>query len=501
MNPSTISRVTLFPAAGLLWFASAAAASEPPTPKQLMKVTYHLKAPITGGLLTVKHIPIKNLKPTDRITLPNGQTVVVSDYLKSLNALEAKLNKIGYSLKAGHGKDVISEVTADPAVVSALQKEIDSKIAPGTDQSLEHFGGVLKNAPLKFNLSDYDTSKMSAADRSALSSAINAFNSKNFKGDLRDGIATNMKQLANLNVKNAFTLSGSELNSIKYPPKPLPKAQNIPFSDSYNYNWSPGCGIATINLNYSAAYNGNVYITPQKSYDLNKSSMAVVMSGDLSISVGPITNYDLLRLNAIFGGGGGKPSSASMLVFFHGNLIYNKGDNLRSGGGFGDTAALPFDTNYDYSFPVAPGIFVDGRFGMNGAVGVSYGGMLYGEGIYTEVTPFAKVSAYAQAAIGAGFVVSGVPFGVDAGIKCNLVLIDDQLTLGVNTGLGYNGCIGLTEELYVKNKLNVLKGKLTGFVNVPYMHEYDFSIFDFQGFQQNATLYYKKNFTPMGIHL
>ncbi len=197
--------------------------------------------------------------------MPNGQTITAGDYLSSVNALEAKLNQIGYSVaSAGKRKELITEAVVDPAFEKAIRTELDSKIEPGTVQGLKHGVNIEHNQPIKLNLDDYDTSKMSAKDITALKTSIDTFNSKGYHGEMRDGIAINPH---GLKVQGALgPIAATHLfPPLKIPPpKPLPPAQNIPFSQSYNYSWKPGCSLASLDLSFGASYTGNAYITPQK---------------------------------------------------------------------------------------------------------------------------------------------------------------------------------------------------------------------------------------------
>ncbi len=206
----------------------------------------------------------------------------------------------------------------------------------------------------------------------------------------------------------------------------------------------------------------------------------------------------VLTADASFAGNGAINAS----VIYGENKIYSKSDNVSANdGAFGDTAALPFDQSEAYNFPIAPGIFISGQLGASGSMGLSYDGICEGIGVFAEAGPFFKATAYAQAAVGVGFVVEGVPVGVDAGLKCQVQLIDERVNLSVNTGLAFKGSIALTEEVRVDNDLDALSGSLTGFLNIPYVHEYDFQIFNWGGVHQHSTLFDQKFYTPLGITL
>jgi hypothetical protein len=117
---------------------------------KLMKIVYHTKPARLTKPLTIKELSGRDLKPDETVHLANGQKAKVSDYLASMNALERKLNKLGYSLRDGRGKYKIAEANADPATAKRLQDDVDSKMEPGTIQG-DHLAFRFKSPrPLSF---------------------------------------------------------------------------------------------------------------------------------------------------------------------------------------------------------------------------------------------------------------------------------------------------------------------------------------------------------------
>jgi len=491
-KPFTIPCATLLIASACHAGAALQAIKDP------LKVTVMSKSPIANTPLTIKFLTGRDLKPTDTITLPNGQRVTISDYLASANALEAKLNQLGYSLKSGPPKETVTQVSIDPVVAAAVQTDLDSRIEPGTVQGLKHGVNVAPSAPVTFAVGDYDTSGLTAPLKTSLATSVAAFNAKGVKADSQGGYIVNLSQVKQQFGKDVLTGGLLSINRSAIKPKPKPKAQTIPFTDFYSYKWTAYCGPFSLNFSYDSKYNGTAYITATNSLDTNRTNMTASMSGDFNVSAWTIKK-DILKLDASFSGDGTKGETLKADVYFGGNKIFSKDDKLANGGTFGDSAALPWDESIDYTFPVVPGIFITGKAGIDGAVGIKYGGTLYSTSVHAQVTPFAKASAYVQAAVGAGFVVSGVTFGVDAGLKCDVLLVDERVELGCNVGLAWDGRLGIQEELYVKNKIDALKGKVYGFVNIPYIKEYDFSIYNWAGVHQDSTLFDHKFFTPLNV--
>src|SRR5208283_2809450 len=90
----------------------------------------------------------------------------------------------------------------DPDQEKSMHDDLASKVAPGTVQGLKHSVKLEPSKSVKLRIDDFDTSKLSAQDKSGLSASIARFNAKGYKADMRGGMIVNMQQLKTLGLKD-----------------------------------------------------------------------------------------------------------------------------------------------------------------------------------------------------------------------------------------------------------------------------------------------------------
>jgi hypothetical protein len=162
--------------------------------------------------------------------------------------------------------------------------------------------------------------------------------------------------------------------------------------------------------------------------------------------------------------------------------------------------SFPFDLNADATFDIA-GIIIVGKAGVIGSAGYSYDAGVEGLQAHANGEAYVKASAYAQAGVGLGFEVSNYGVGVDGGIKMNLLLIDEKLDAGASvTFAQQNNKFGIRDQLTITNNLNALQGNVDAYIHAnagPVDKEFDFPLFDWPGFKQNAKLVNQNDFVPL----
>ncbi len=219
-----------YTASAALLLASHGHGQTPPTSigqgkNDLMKITYLTKSPVTAPPLTLKFLLGRDVQPTEIINLPNGKRVKASDYLASVIALEAKLNKIGYSVTSGPRKELITRANVDPDLAKSLQSDLDGKIAPGTVQGTRRIG-ITRHQPIKLNMTDFDTGKLTPVEKTNFANSIQAFNQKGYVGDMLDGKWVNIAQMKAQGFHDVVSDGISVVNLINPPPpKVLPPAK------------------------------------------------------------------------------------------------------------------------------------------------------------------------------------------------------------------------------------------------------------------------------------
>jgi hypothetical protein len=160
--------------------------------------------------------------------------------------------------------------------------------------------------------------------------------------------------------------------------------------------------------------------------------------------------------------------------------------------GIGDTAftnlsgnfSRSIDVNQKFRFSVGP-IPMSAKLGVRGSAGVQYGVALKPAGLNVTLTPKVHVAAYGQ---------GGVDIAVvEGGIGAELTLLSKSLQLGVDGEVINNGPgNALKARCYAAGSVTALSGRLYAYAKVDvwlWEDEWQWTIWDFEGFQKNFTLF------------
>jgi hypothetical protein len=143
-----------------------------------------------------------------------------------------------------------------------------------------------------------------------------------------------------------------------------------------------------------------------------------------------------------------------------------------------------YPVEYKIPFTIGP-IPVSLEFGFTATVGVKYG--IYISPLYVDakVTPYIHTNAHAKC--GVDLII------VSAGVRIDLVLLNDDLDFGAQAGLATDKPDPYVHLLlYGKQNLNALSGKFKAYVSVDlffWSDEWDWTIFDWSGFTYRDFLF------------
>ncbi len=147
-----------------------------------------------------------------------------------------------------------------------------------------------------------------------------------------------------------------------------------------------------------------------------------------------------------------------------------------------------FSQTIDYSvsfrYVIGP-VPVSVRLGISGTLGLRYDISFHEACLSSEITPYARIEVYAEAAIDAWI--------IKVGVGCALTLINADLTITANVGYKGHSDEKLAEaqpylegHLEVKNKITMLSGRVYIFLEIFYLFgrsRWDWEIFAWKGLE------------------
>jgi hypothetical protein len=431
------------------------------------------------------------IAPTATITLPNGKRVQAKEYYDQLNSFEKWLNEQGYSLRLPGTKTVIEKLAVNE---SLLSRQIAS--APRPTQLPHRLNFMESNsfrmlsAPqsLRLNPTHPLALKTPAMMETAkLNTVVTKVNTANLTSHMRDELVIDSASIINI---CKIIVCGN-----------LPPAtQCTPVQKSQSWNWNTG-DPSTFNayLNGTLSLSGEA-CKPANMQNFSQNNSQFTLSAEGKAG-GYVFNVggDLLRLTGSFKGNQTNNTIAANLgVFVLGQDVYSLNKSATAQWGIDDSVSKGVDFSTSIPIPVGP-FDINVTIGAQGNVGVGYSLNLYPTNVSASANPFVNSSVYAQA--GLNIVVA------EAGVGVSMTLLDADLQLGVNAGIGWLFGFYLSSEVYADVSLDMLNGNVYVYAKVYYPcfdpwpdicnHQWNADLWSWSGLQYNSVLFDDKTITPL----
>jgi hypothetical protein len=428
-------------------------------------------------------------KPIDAsatITLPNGKVVKAGEYYDQLNSFEKSLNEQGYSLRLPGTGDELLKV---PVNTELLQHQIDAAprptmIAPQINFMETHSYKALSVAqPVRLS------PETTVAGRPMMLSpeTLTKFNSAGLTAHTRDGMVIDPVDLSKICI-----VIGCGVQT--------PPVSCTPVQKSASWNWNTGeQSTFEAYLNGTLGVSGEACKPPvMAKFEQNNSNFELSAEGKAGGYVFGVGG-DLLRLTGSFDGNQANDTvSANLGVFVLGQSVYTLNKSATGQWGVDDSVSKGVDFSTSIPIPVGP-FNIDVTIGAQGSVGVGYSLNLYPDNVSAAASPFVNTSVYAQA--GLNVVVA------EAGVGVQMTLLNTDLQLGVNAGIGFLGEFYLSSEVYADVTLDMLNGSVYVYAKVYYPcfdpwpdicnKEYKANLWSWSGYQYNSVLFDDKTTTPL----
>ena len=449
------------------------------------------------------------IPPNQTVQLPNGKSSTAKEYFDSLNRIEKGLNNIGYTMRTPETKvkvsgPLISRTLLQRQVASYQQAALKNveKNAPVPGPIFESFGGSkiakhkggMEHGPTtlkKLTRNNQLINPLGIADaiRSVGKTSVTGATSRSAQ---QTSTNTGKKQGAGSTTKHDSTYIAMMMNNDVKFIKP----------------WSFKLGDSDFGAYFDGSLDVEGKATTKGDSGLfadSQSEFSASVSGKAGVNLVSNT-IDLVKYQAEFDGSDIKKKvHFSAGLFVVGLQVYSEDLSKDVGYTFEDGWSIPYQHDTpEFTFPVFGPFEIKGKAGAMGEAGVKLDLMLYSSHITGEIHPYAKSKAYAQIA---GAVNLGIASG-EAGIKCDLTLLNDDLRVGTNVGLAFDPVkqsINLQEEFYCTNDIDALSGTLTLYATVyglfgVKLKEWDWDWYDWNGYKDNSTLFSKKVDFPLLWH-
>jgi len=396
------------------------------------------------------------IKPGETITLKNGKSVKIEDYISSTNELEKRLNKLGYSLRTK---------TALPQPQSQIDK--------------------LKQAQA-------DLDKLTAGSPSSPPTVM------------LDGVPYD-RAMANIQSANpgvaapAGKSSRSTLNASNPPDALLAKGDHqMKVSGGKTGNWGStvdGFGYyfkCALSLDGSAEVNNSQYAQSLSEFNATASADAgAVLFGQ---------NIDVLHADAAYSG---SDKTGNVHIAAHlgvlGSTVWQ--DDLTQAVGYSDghTWSQTFDESAPAVTIPCSICSIGVQAGITGSAGITCGYKLFTSRVEGNIMPFIECQAYFRAG-------GGIDLGIasaEIGIQGSLVIINDRLNVTCNAGVYYDNGFRFKDSLDVTNAMNALSGNVSVYASASFLFFSDsvtIPLFSWGGLNFNSTLYHYQQDVPLPWH-
>lgn len=384
------------------------------------------------------------IKPGEMVKLKNGKSVKVEDYLAATNALEKKLNALGYSLRKPE-KLPLPKEQIDEQNKAKAQLDAASKSSSGTPVSL-----VIDGIPYDAQAVATDTSTKSGAQA-----------------------ATPTPDLA------------------------APGQHQIQVSGGKNGDWH--ATVAGFGFYFKSALNleGSVEVsntpTSQTSVTGNQYSQSLSeFSATTSADAGAVLfgqNVDVLHADAQYSGSdktGQVQLSAHLSVL--GNTVWQDSTSAAIGYSDGKTWSEPFDTSVPAITIPCSICSIGVQAGIHGSVGMTVGYKLFTSRIDGFIKPYISSEAYFRAGAGIDLGVASA----DIGVQGSLTLLNDELEVICGAGIVYENGFHFKDNIKISNSIAALGGDVSAYASASFLFFSDsitIPIFSWSGYNYNGVFY------------
>lgn len=408
-----------------------------------------------------------------------GRKIPAREYYEQLNALEKGFNNLGYSLRTpGDAEIVLQEKKVNVALLQRQKVSLQrlNQRAPRASIVFDKLAPALKAAQSNFKLQGV-----------ARENAVRSFSSSQVA--LNPGVAATVK--SKFSVANVGSLGPRTVWKDKTAPTEAPPKYD-------GYDWGESWGDRNT---FSAAFNVGVRV--DSSLDQTNASAEANLGGTVFNR-----DFDVLRATANYHARKSGEANFRFMLSAAGNTLYDYGGTAS----FNDEKSFNFPAfEVKIRFTVGP-VPVSVAVGARGSIGLRYhasalvtqgrshrpvgrraatdngrGPLVPGLLVAGEITPFANIKVYAEAAVDL--------WVVSAGVGCELTLLEEQVPLYVQAQLvsddpGRDPYFRLA--VGGRNRMTALDGRMYVFVKVWYFFgskTWRANIFDWDGVRDNRVIF------------
>jgi hypothetical protein len=439
------------------------------------------------------------VSPTLQIKLPNGKSTTAKDYFDSLNHIEKGLNEVGYSMRSLDGKTTLgSPFVTHPKIertTAAYEKNILKDTVKGSPVPGPIFEVTNTGATGQRNSHTLSSLRL-AARRGALINPL--------------GITQALTKIPAGSSKTSVGPGGSRQKTgsqgkTSVDPGGLRDRYGMDSPVKFSKPWS----FKTGDSDFGAYFDGSLDIEGEAvtangsgKFSDSQSVFKASLSGKAGVTL-MSNNFDLVNYQAEFDG-----SDVTKKVHFGagfyvaGVQVYSEDISKDIGYTFEDGWSIPYKQETPtFVFPVFGPFVIKGKAGAMGEAGVKLSVILFSSHIQGEVNPYAKSKAYAQIAGSLDLDIASA----EAGVKCDMTLLNDDLRIGTNVGIAFDSAkkqMNLQEEFYCTNDIDCLSGQLTLYATVyglfgVKLHEWDWDWYNWQGYKANTVFFNKQYDQPL----
>lgn len=467
-----------------------------------------VKATLKPGLLQVQSHPAiafkpfpmvdphtnKPIAPTATITLPNGKKPTAQQYYDQLNSFEKWLSERGYSLHTTprHAQVKLQEVALNHVL---LDRQIQMAPKPTTLPRIQNFRAINSVQslsavqPIHLEPTHLTTARIRANVEANRFAEVNSkLSAAGVKGVTRNGIVINpaaLAEIANLHL-GGFT--------------PGPAPQCSPVNDSRNWNWNVGDPSS-----FAAYVNGSLTLTGEackppdmSNFNNNQSHFTVTAEGKAGGTIFGVGGEMLRATGNLSGNQANGTVSAGLGIFVLGQDVFSVNQTANGHWEYSNNISKGVDFSTSIPIPVGP-FDIDVTVGAQGSVGFDYSISLYPISVNLSGGPFAHTNVYAQA--GLNVVIA------EAGVGASLTLVNWDMNLGGNTGVGWLFGFYLYDDVYADSNLNLLGGSVYVYAKVYYPcldpwpdicdSQWQTNLWSWSGLQYNSVLFDQRNIIPL----
>lgn len=439
---------------------------------------------------------LKPVAPDAEIKLPNGKTITAKQFYEQVNSFESYLNGVGYSLRqAGFSIDLIHV----PQNMGQLEEQM--RLAPKQqlelvprvnfmmnnsyrELSLERPVQVTPQTVTRFR----EFERLTPAERSSAAARLDA---AHLNSNVHEGLVINSLALADL--------AKSKLGPLVKPPLPPPNPCT-PLNKSRTWSWAFGDPAKFDSyVNGKLALNGEACKPANmQNFSQNNSKFSLSADGTAGGHVFHVGG-DLLRFTGSMSGNEATNLVAANLgVFVLGQSVYSLNKSATAHWGIDDSVSKGVDFSTSFPIPVGP-FDINVTIGAQGSVGFGYSLGLYPMYVSATAGPFVHSNVYAQAGLNA--------LVAEAGVGVTMTLLNADLQLGANAGVGWFFGFYITYQVYADAALDMLDGKVYVYAKVYYpcfdpwpdicSKQWNANLWSWTGYKYNSVLFDEHEIVPL----